>query len=752
MSLVSELRRRNVLRMAVAYLAGSWLFLQIVETLLAAFAFDDAVLRYFVIALSIGFIPMLAISWAFEWTPEGLQREQDASPKTETAKAQARTWDRVILVVMALALGFFAFDRFVLSPQREAALIATATEAGAEMERAKVSAIAYESVAVLPFTNMSADPANEYFSDGLTETLLHMLAQLADLKVAARTSSFEFKNKNVDIRQIAAKLGVAHVLEGSVQKAANRVRVTAQLIRAEDGFHVWSQNYDRDLDDIFAIQDEIAGHVADALGSTLLGGGNKTIVGVSTNDVPAYDIYLQALEQQAIGSIESLHQAEQLFNEALSRDPVFVDAKIGLVRNNFVKLDSWDIDEFDTDAEVSTRLITEILAANPDDLIGRQHDLMLRSKIAFRAAEVGNYRLLMNELLLLFQEGFGDPFIRRGAVTYLVNEERNDEALELLREGLVSDPLNVDFLLAHAALLYNTDRLDDTNQALLTALQVQPDNPQLYLYLGALEFARKKYADALRYFRKAEVLDPLGTTATAEILLAFNELGLYEHAERWMEIFRSRTTDRIAIINIEVQMASERGDQDTLRRIVPDAMDTILKEGADIPGFLLVEYTNIMLEDNRAQEAINYIESYYPGISDIGDDAKLDWNTMYIQQVVVLPFLQDISDESKYRQDLEAFVAKQREMGLEYVDRDFDSIWRDYMLNGLDAGKTAFFAVFADDTNILWWAWWDFRRSHWTEELRADPEIVAALNAHEDRIAVAREQILEMLQEPEWQE
>ncbi len=295
MSLISELRRRNVLRMAAAYLAGSWLLLQIVEMMLPAFGYADAAMRYFVIVLGIGFIPTMAISWAFEWTPEGLKREQDAAPKGETAKAHAKTWDRIILVVMALALGFFAFDRFVLSPQREAALIASATEAGAEMERAKVSAIAYESVAVLPFANMSADPANEYFSDGLTETLLHMLAQITDLKVAARTSSFAFKNKNVDIRKIAAELGVAHVLEGSVQRANNRVRITAQLIRAEDGFHVWSQNYDRTLDDIFAIQDEIAADVANALGSTLLAGNDEAVVGLFTDDVDAYDIYLKAL-------------------------------------------------------------------------------------------------------------------------------------------------------------------------------------------------------------------------------------------------------------------------------------------------------------------------------------------------------------------------------------------------------------------------------------------------------------------------
>jgi TolB-like protein len=270
------------------------LLIQIAETLFPIFDLSNAAVRLIVIVMGIGFIPVMALSWAMEWTPEGLKKDPGYTSGHSLVSKHAKTWDRIILLVLALALGLFAFDKFVLAPEREANIVESATQAGVELEKARVSAIPDESVAVLPFVNMSGDPENEYFSDGLTETLLHMLAQLADLKVAARTSSFAFKNQNADIRTIATTLSVAHVLEGSVQKSGDRIRVTAQLIRADDGYHVWSQNYDRTLVDIFAIQDEIAADVANALGSTLLAGNDSTIVGLFTDDVDAYDIYLKA--------------------------------------------------------------------------------------------------------------------------------------------------------------------------------------------------------------------------------------------------------------------------------------------------------------------------------------------------------------------------------------------------------------------------------------------------------------------------
>jgi TolB-like protein/predicted Zn-dependent protease len=751
--IISELRRRNVVRTGAAYLAGSWLLLQVVETLVPVFGFGNTFIRFFVIVLIIGFIPTLVFSWAFEWTPEGFKRDQDTSPDDQQAKAQARTWDRIILVVMALALGLFAFDRFVLSPQREAQLIELATEAGAEMERAKVSTVVHESVAVLPFANMSADPANEYFSDGLTETLLHMLAQFSDLKVAARTSSFAFKDKNEDIRVIAAALSVAHVLEGSVQKFGNRVRVTAQLIRAADGYHIWSHNYDRELDDIFAIQDEISADVASALGTSLLADSESPIIGVFTDDVTAYDIFLQALEQQARGTFESLAQAERLFKESLARDPSFVDAKLALVRNSYLKMRQGASD-LDVESPAMRLLIDEMLAANPGDLAARQYDLRLRSNIAINDMELPKYHELMQELFLLFQEGDGNPHIRAQTAIYLANNERLDDALDLMHRGLINDPLNVDLLTSQAYLFSIAGRLDDAEQPLLTALELQPRNPTLLWYLGSLEIGRKDILRGLDYWRRTELADPNDPRPTSEIALTFTEIGMYDYSERWKASLRSRTSNIGRIAAVDVQTAAERGDEDALRKIVPGAIDKMFKGefGGETGSLLLREYVNIMIDDGQARAALDYIETYHPGVSDIANNAAGDWETLRLQKTAVLPLLKEIEDESAYRQAVEAFAANWRESGINLDEGTWNHFWMEYHVNGLDAGKKAFFQTFDEDRYILAWHWHSLMRERWTAELRADPDVAAVVMERQARVAELGEQMKEIVKRPLWQE
>ncbi len=221
---------------------------------------------------------------------------------------------------------------------------------------------------------MSGDQDNEYFSDGLTETLLHMLAQIPDLQVAARTSSFAFKGKSESVTTIAQSLGVEHILEGSVQKAGDRVRITAQLIRANDGFHVWSQHYDRTLDDIFAIQDEIAGDVASALGSSLLGTGVADVHAVDTNDLSAYDDYLKGLQQQAIFSYSSLEAAESHFKQALAHDPSFTEARLALIRNYLYKNDTGLISDDELQARVNP-LLRQVREQHPDNHLAQAFEI-----------------------------------------------------------------------------------------------------------------------------------------------------------------------------------------------------------------------------------------------------------------------------------------------------------------------------------------------------------------------------------------
>jgi TolB-like protein/Tfp pilus assembly protein PilF len=229
----------------------------------------NSLLAFFLI---LGFPIAMFFAWAFELTPEGLKREQDVDHQDSSRNLATQKLNRVIIIVMALALGYFALDKFVLSTPDPGQPELTTVESGSPEAQAETD-ISSKSIAVLPFVNMSSDPEQEYFSDGLTEELLNLLAGIEELKVAARTSSFFYKDKveTIPLTEIAKQLEVAHVLEGSVRKSGNTIRITAQLIKADDGFHLWSETYDRNLDDIFAIQDEIAAAVTDSLKITLLG-------------------------------------------------------------------------------------------------------------------------------------------------------------------------------------------------------------------------------------------------------------------------------------------------------------------------------------------------------------------------------------------------------------------------------------------------------------------------------------------------
>src|SRR5256886_17254896 len=302
MSNFSELKRRNVIRMAGLYLVGAWLLVQVAGTVLPMFGAPEWLPRSVVILLALGFLPALIFSWVFELTPEGLKRDADVKPEESIAPQTARRMNRTIIVVLMLALAYFAFDKFVLTPKRNAALVAAASTPMADAH----------SLAVLPFVNMSGDAANEYFSDGISEEILNVLARTPELRVAARTSSFSFKGKTQEIPAIARELNVRMVLEGSVRKQDDRVRITAQLIDAKNGFHVWSETYDRKLQDIFAIQDEIAKAIGNELEVKLVRPAEKGKTSAGTRNLAAYDLYLRGIALWQTRRGDALWQALDL--------------------------------------------------------------------------------------------------------------------------------------------------------------------------------------------------------------------------------------------------------------------------------------------------------------------------------------------------------------------------------------------------------------------------------------------------------
>jgi len=327
LSFYTELKRRNVFRVAVVYTLVAWVVLQVAETLGPALHLPEWLDSAVAFLLILGFPIAIVFAWAFELTPDGIKKEKDVDRSKSIAHATGQKLNTVIIGVLVLALAYFAIDKFVLQPRSKAGS-STAIQAPVQGQES-----IEQSIAVLPFVDMSANSDNEYFSDGLSEELLNILAKIKELRVAGRTSSFAFRGKDEDLRSIGGKLNVATILEGSVRKddKRNRVRITAQLVNVEDGYHLWSETYDRDLDDIFAIQDEIAHKVVQALRITLLGEDGERLEQVIDTDINAYDLYLKGLRNLNIAGYISLDKAVAQFQEALTRDPAYVPAKIGLV-------------------------------------------------------------------------------------------------------------------------------------------------------------------------------------------------------------------------------------------------------------------------------------------------------------------------------------------------------------------------------------------------------------------------------------
>ena len=318
MSFLRELQRRNVARVAVLYVASSWLILQTVETIGSLLDLPDWVGKLALLVLGVGLPVALGVSWTYELTPEGLKRDS-AVPRSESHRHDnAHRINVITLIVGVLAILTVALDRFLPAEDFQQSVASVPTE---------VAARPATGIAVLPFTNMSSDSEQDFFSDGVTEEVLNLLANVDGLRVTSRTSSFSFKGQSIDLPTIARRLGVSHVVEGSVRKAGDRVRVTAQLIDVASDTHLWSETYERKLDDVFAIQADIAGHIARALEIAFGADDIASLGRPPTTDIESWQRFLQArYKLRNRKSAADLDEALTLVDAAIERDPNFARA------------------------------------------------------------------------------------------------------------------------------------------------------------------------------------------------------------------------------------------------------------------------------------------------------------------------------------------------------------------------------------------------------------------------------------------
>jgi TolB-like protein/Tfp pilus assembly protein PilF len=457
-SLFAELRRRNVFRAGAFYIAATWALAQGISQLGPAVGLPDWTTRWFLAAAVTGFPFWIAFAWFYEFTPEGLKRESEIEPHESITHHTGRKLDFAIIGVLAVAVVLLVTDRFVLHHGVN------------EDTSIPVSA---QSIAVLPFVNMSSDKEQEYFSDGISEELLNLLAKIPQLQVTARTSSFAFKGKETGIPEIARTLHVAHVLEGSVRKAGNSVRITAQLIKAGTDTHLWSQTYDRKLDDIFAIQDEIAADVVKQLKITLLGAAPKA----RTTDPEAYALYLQAVQLGRQSTAEAFQQSDALYRKVLAIDPRYAPAWAALAENLYHEADQGLLSAKEGYAQ-SREANMKALAIDPD--YAPAHSRLGWIAMYGDNDLAGAAQHLSRALAL----DPSDLDVWRNSATLLASLGRLDEALVLDQTLVRRDPVNVNALYNLGLYQRCAGQLDAAIASYRTVLRLSPGNGGTHRALG----------------------------------------------------------------------------------------------------------------------------------------------------------------------------------------------------------------------------------------------------------------------------
>ncbi|NNE04398.1 MAG: hypothetical protein HKN15_01560 [Xanthomonadales bacterium] len=533
MSFFNELKRRNVFKVAAAYIIVGWLIMQVGDTLGPALLLPEWINSALAFFLILGFPLALFFAWAFEMTPEGIKKEKDVDRGESITHVTSQKLNGLIIAALALALGYFAFDKFVLDPKRDAELVSTvqqqATEARTE-PAIDASGPDDNSIAVLPFVNMSDDAANEYFSDGITEELLNLLAKIPELRVTSRSSAFSFKGQNVDIPTVAEKLKVKHVLEGSVRKAGNRVRITAQLIEAGSDVHMWSETYDRELDDVFAIQDEIAQKVVTVLQVQLLG----EIPEIAETKPEAYALYLQGKHLYTQSDRVSTQAATDALRAALEIDPGYAPAWVALGR---VQRSRGNWGEINIHEGTEEGRQAAIRALELDETLAEAWALLARIQWVYD----WDWDLAAGTVRTALMHGPNDAQALETASLVARTQGQLDDALKYARRALAVDPLNPFIIRTLALTHWMRKEFEECVNEFQRSADLYPDRTGSKGNLAfaktwngkpeeALSLAEQEIDPEIKALARSLALQALGRDDEAQRAIAF----VIEHASDWL--------------------------------------------------------------------------------------------------------------------------------------------------------------------------------------------------------------------------
>ena len=516
MGFIDELKRRNVFRVGIAYAVLGWVVIQAADVIFPILQFPDWTISFVAVLAILGFPLALFLAWAFELTPEGIKREHEVDRSQSVTHVTGRKLDFTVIGLLVVALGFVVWDAYLSEPRQQVVVTENPVEAVEQAPEEEIPT----SIAVLPFADMSADKDQEYFSDGISEELLNLLARVPGLKVAGRTSSFAFKGKDTDLREIGSMLNVGTIVEGSVRKSMNTLRITAQLINVEDGYHLWSDTYDRELTDVFAIQDEIAGAILEQLKMHLFK-DEKVVLASTRTDSEVYDLYLLARQRIYDRERLSIEAAIELLDSAIEKDPQYAPAyaQRGIA---YLLLESYGTLSLEESDRLGKQDVDKALALDPNLAegwagLGLYHER--RPKEHTQAIEALEKALAINPSLVDASLWLGNVYGYAG---------RNEKVLPIREDTIERDPLFKPGI-ANLVGTYNRLGRQDESFALLKRVSPYfPNDPYMLKNQANTLFSLGRYAEGLPLAEKAQRQRPDDDNFTFDLGIGLINTHQYE--------------------------------------------------------------------------------------------------------------------------------------------------------------------------------------------------------------------------------
>ena len=716
MGLIAKLRRRNVFRMAALYLVSAWLVLQVVDVIGDIVIWPLWTNQLVLVVLALGFPIALVISWFYQVTSAGVRREEEAPTATATGRPHGRAVDFVIISVLCAAVLVFAYDKWW--PQ-------------ATVER---------SIAVLPFQNLSGDPEQEYFSDGIAEDTLNLLAGFNTFKVIAWTTARTYRDRAVDIASIASELNVSHVLEGSVRKSGNRVRIMAQLIDGTDDSHVWSQSYEREVtaENLFEIQQDIATAIAARLRTSLTEQERGRLEKVPTHDLEAYDAYLLGRQGLSRYTTASLQEAVGHLGRAIELDPMFAEAHVALAEAYWkFSIATFGVWPKDVSEETIEGLIARALELDPE--LGFAHAMHGRwlAKEGQAAAEAEFQRAI--------ELNPDDPDVWRlysdfMDVSRLYSDFTDDRerALELMRQALRLDPKSPSLLAAVGMQLLELGRPDDAAVYLKRAIDSDPESFWGYWGLGILNWYFTGHMDeAMRLLRIAYSKDPGNVSNIGLVGWVYLFLTDDVAAERWFRHAMTLTPNdffgRLGIIDVYHLRGWHEEEWELL---------------AELPNGALRRKLTHLIAERRYQEALERAMLDYPDYFEQGD-VRTDFrdraglSVLWLlardtQMVMILDGLGDKERAQELLANMEHYISSR----LATVSWENSIYAQVYALLGRKVDAIEFLRKgYAGGS----FGWWQFElESPAFHSIRADPEFQQLQKEIEAKMAAQLQHVREM--------